>query len=384
MQTGYAQGPNRATDMTTGAAPATNHVLDNPTGPAPATNQSPDNPSRAAPATNQVPDNPTGPAARPTKEAQINTGTVAAKPPNQGSSRSEAPKSPASQSPPNLSQFTIETEDERAHSPPRSSPSALASPLEPEAGDSEPPLSPAPQSPIEPEAGDSEWSSGSLSSASQQREEELSDHSAYSEDSWHTQVKSDDGSKRCPIRRRLRDLNEAKEASGRELDEENAGLNGDKTARKRKKGMAKSDVRRGRGMAKARKPAAPECRPELIPVGDAEFTSCPVCTKVVTTVRVLTLENLPGPYRTYNMFPIKARLEILKKFLQRYSWAEGEKVERCLDVYEKIASEAYSNAMSDVRGSYTKKYGKDKSVWKDFPPHWCKNPTYWKGLCLIW
>ncbi|KAF3338507.1 Plant transposase (Ptta/En/Spm family) [Carex littledalei] len=93
---------------------------------------------------------------------------------------------------------------------------------------------------------------------------------------------------------------------------------------------------------------------------------------------------MPGPYRTYNMFPIKARVEIVKKFLQRYTWGERENVERCLDVFERIASEAYYHAMTSVRREYTKKYGKDKEVWKDFPPQWCKNVNHWKGLCLIW
>lgn len=193
----------------------------------------------------------------------------------------------------------------------------------------------------------------------------------------------DDGGKRGIKRIALRDCEEALHISGIELEEENTTGAEGQAKRKRKRGQ-KSDVRRGRGMAKARKPSNFACRPELFVVGDAEFTSTPICTKVVATIRVLTLENMPGPYRTYNMFPVKARLEILKKFLQRYSWGEGESVKRCLQVFETIAADAYSRELVLLRGKYIKKYTEDKLLWRDFPPQWCKNPQHWKGLCLIW
>ncbi|KAF3328438.1 Plant transposase (Ptta/En/Spm family) [Carex littledalei] len=234
------------------------------------------------------------------------------------------------------------------------------------------------------EAGDSDWSVWAESEATQEREEETSEDTTNSEeDSAHPAIKDDDGGKRSLRLRPLRSCDEAKEANNRELDEESLREAEDKTTRKRKR-VGKSEVRRGRGKANPRRAAAPDMRPELIVVGDAEFTSSPLCTKIVTTVRILTLECMPGPYRTYNMFPIKARVEIVKKFLQRYTWGEGENVERCLDVFERIASEAYYRAMTSVRREYTKKYGKDKEVWKDFPPQWCKNVNHWKGLCLIW
>ncbi|KAF3334976.1 Plant transposase (Ptta/En/Spm family) [Carex littledalei] len=236
----------------------------------------------------------------------------------------------------------------------------------------------------QPEAGDSDWSYSSQTPFTQETEAETSEINTCSEEeSAHPAVNFDDGGKRTLRRRPLRNCDEAKEANNRELDEESARGAEVKTTGKRKR-AGKSEVRRGRGMAKPRKPAAPGARPELMVVGDAEFTSTPICTKVVSTVRILTLENMPGPYRTYNMFPIKARLEILKKFLQRYSWGEGEDVQRCLDVFERIASEAYYSEMTHLRKKYTSQYGKDKEVWKDFPPQWCKNPGYWKGLCLIW
>ncbi|KAF3330949.1 Plant transposase (Ptta/En/Spm family) [Carex littledalei] len=235
-----------------------------------------------------------------------------------------------------------------------------------------------------PEAGHSGWSDWDMSESTQERVEETSEDMTNSEeDSAHPAIKDDDGSKRTLRLRPLRSCDEAKEAHNREFDEESLREAEDKTTRKRKR-AGKSEVRRGRGKAISRRPAAPDMRPELIVVGDVEFTSSPICTKIVTTVRILTLECMPGPYRTYNMFPIKARVEILKKFLQRYTWGEGENVERCLDVFERIASEAYYRAMTSVRREYTKKYGNDKEVWKDFPPQWCKNVSHWKGLCLIW
>ncbi|KAF3336621.1 Plant transposase (Ptta/En/Spm family) [Carex littledalei] len=241
-----------------------------------------------------------------------------------------------------------------------------------------------PNSPLQPEAGDPKWDDWPESDATQQGESEYGEDTADSEeDSTHPAVVDDDGGKRGCKRIALRDCEEAVEASGRELDDENATGAEGQAKRMRVRGH-KSDVRRGRGMAKGRKPSHFGSRPQLFVVGDAEFTSLPVCTRVVATIRVLTLENMPGPYRTYNMFPVKARLEILKKFLQSYSWGEGESVKRCLQVFETIAADAYSRELVVLRGKYTKKYTEDKLLWRDFPPQWCKNPQHWKGLCLIW
>ena len=241
-----------------------------------------------------------------------------------------------------------------------------------------------PNSPLQPEAGDPKWDDWPESDATQQGESEYEEDTADSEeDSTHPAVVDDDGGKRGCKRIALRDCEEAMEASGRELDDENATGAEGQAKRRRVRGQ-KSAVRRGRGMAKGRKPSHFGSRPQLFVVGDAEFTSLPLCTRVVATIRVLTLENMPGPYRTYNMFPVKARLEILKKFLQSYSWGEGESVKRCLQVFETIAADAYSRELVVLRGKYTKKYTEDKLLWRDFPPQWCKNPQHWKGLCLIW
>ncbi|KAF3331417.1 Keratin-associated protein 16-1 [Carex littledalei] len=195
-------------------------------------------------------------------------------------------------------------------------------------------------------------------------------------------VYTDDGSIRCRNRRTLRSCPDAFQACGRELDASAAQETADKKKRKRKKG--KSDVRCGRGLARPRDPVRPDDRPYLMVVGDAEFTTSPFCTKVITTVRVLTLENLPGPYRSYNMFPSRIRLVILQQFLQRYSWGPKEDIGRCLDVFEKIAAEAYMRELNETRQQLTKKYGNEKEKWKDFPPKWCKNIEAWKGLCDVW
>lgn len=110
----------------------------------------------------------------------------------------------------------------------------------------------------------------------------------------------------------------------------------------------------------------------------------PLCTKVITTIRTLTLENLPGPYRSYHTFPSRVRLAILKQFLQRYSWGKDQDIGRCLDVFEKIAAANYVSHLSETRATYKLKYSEDKAAWKDFPPPWCKNVEHWKGLCDIW
>ena len=59
-------------------------------------------------------------------------------------------------------------------------------------------------------------------------------------------------------------------------------------------------------------------------------------------------------------------------------------IARCLDVFENIAADAYMREMTETRSACTKKYGKQKELWKDFPPKWCKNADYWRRLCDIW
>ncbi|KAF3329162.1 Plant transposase (Ptta/En/Spm family) [Carex littledalei] len=223
---------------------------------------------------------------------------------------------------------------------------------------------------------DTDWSPSRSETASQPQ-------SGDSSPCAHTEgLYTDDGRIRCRNRRTLRSCPESWKACGRELDESAAQESAEKKKRKRNKG--KSDVRCGRGLAKPRAPVQPAGRPYLMVVGDAEFTSSPFCTKVITTIRVLTLENLPGPYRSYNMFPSQIRLVILQQFLQRYSWGPKEDIGRCLDVFEKIAAESYMRELNETRQQLTKKYGDDKEKWKDFPPKWCKNIEAWKGLCDVW
>ncbi|KAF3336796.1 hypothetical protein FCM35_KLT19382 [Carex littledalei] len=194
-----------------------------------------------------------------------------------------------------------------------------------------------------------------------------------------TQAETDAAHIRCRNRRTLRSCPDAFQACERELDESVAQGSAGKNKRKRNKG--KSPVRCGRGLGKPRDPVHPKDRPKLMVVGDVEFTALPECTKVITTIRLLTLENLPGPYRSYYMFPLRVRFVILQQFLQRYSWSAKEDVGRCLDVFEKIAAEAYMRELNETRQQLTKKYGNEKEKWKDFPPKWCKNIEAWKGLC---
>ncbi|KAF3324615.1 Plant transposase (Ptta/En/Spm family) [Carex littledalei] len=231
----------------------------------------------------------------------------------------------------------------------------------------------------QPQSGDSshtDWSPSRSETASQPQSGDSSPRA-------HTEgVYTDDGSIRCRNRRTLRSCPEAFQACGRELDESAAQESAEKKKRKRNKG--KSDVRCGRGLAKPRAPVQPADRPYLMVVGDAEFTSSPYCTKVITTIRVLTLENLPGPHRSYNMFPSRIRLVILQQFLQRYSWGPKKDIGRCLDVFENIAAESYMRELNETRQQLTKKYGNEKEKWKDFPPKWCKNIEAWKGLCDVW
>ncbi|KAF3341593.1 Plant transposase (Ptta/En/Spm family) [Carex littledalei] len=192
----------------------------------------------------------------------------------------------------------------------------------------------------------------------------------------------DDGSRRCRMRRPLRSIPEARLLSGLELDNSASGVAAGK--RKRRTKGKKPEVRNGRGLAKPREPSKPADRPKLMVVGDAEFTSEPEDTKVVATIRLLTLANLPGPFRSYNTLPSGARFDTLKQFLQRYSWGEEEDVLRCIDVFENIAADAYGRVLTDTRRVCLEKYGPSKEEWKGYCPRWCKNESIWKGLCDIW
>ena len=127
--------------------------------------------------------------------------------------------------------------------------------------------------------------------------------------SSHPAELEDDGSKRCLLRRPLHGVPGALDACGLELDGSATTASAVNTKRKRNKG--KNVVRCGRGPARGREPAPPEDRPELFIIGDGEFTSSPLCKKVISTIRLLTLENLPGPYRSWKSFPSQTRLLIL-------------------------------------------------------------------------
>ena len=126
----------------------------------------------------------------------------------------------------------------------------------------------------------------------------------------------DDGGRRVRLRLPLSACLEARGLSGKELDPlEQKMLFGKKRKSKGKEKGKTDEKPRGRGLAKAREPAKPEDRPELYVVGDAEFRSNTKCTKVVSTIRLLTVTEMPGPYRTYNRFPSRTRIEILRRFL---------------------------------------------------------------------
>ena len=183
------------------------------------------------------------------------------------------------------------------------------------------------------------------------------------------------------MRLSLRECPEARKFSGEDLDWSSSKVQARK--RKRVTFRKKSDVRCGRGQGKPRDPADPDSRPKLKIVGDREFTSEPGCTKIIPTIRVATCECLPGPLRSFNMFPTRVRLQILRKFLQRYSWADGEDVGLCLDVFERIAADAYSRVLVQTRKNYTARISHDKEKWKEFCPQWCQNLDHWKGLCDI-
>lgn len=96
-----------------------------------------------------------------------------------------------------------------------------------------------PNSPLRPEAGDPEWDEWPDSDATQQGESENGQDASYSEeDSTHPAVADDNGSKRGAKRLALCDCDEAMEASGRELDEENATGAKGQAKRKRKGGKS--------------------------------------------------------------------------------------------------------------------------------------------------
>ncbi|KAF3338785.1 hypothetical protein FCM35_KLT16256 [Carex littledalei] len=158
-------------------------------------------------------------------------------------------------------------------------------------------------------------------------------------------VLEDDGSRRFRKCRTLRSCHEAIEASGKDLDWSVATV---QTGKRKRSGKGKKpDVKGVWGLAKPRGPTHPDSRPVLKVVGDAEFTSEPEDTKIVATIRLLTCECMPGPIRSFNMFPSRVRLQILFKFLQRYSWADGEDVGRCLDELFQTLKVANGNEMDD-------------------------------------
>jgi hypothetical protein len=115
---------------------------------------------------------------------------------------------------------------------------------------------------------------------------------------------------------------------------------------RRTRSKNRDEAQRIQGIAKPAIPKPPAARPKLTPVGDCFFIPEPFCRKVKMTVRFLTVENMSGPYRTYNMFPVADRLAILRKFLMRYTWGPGDDVSRCLDVYENLAANMYGNELS--------------------------------------
>ncbi|KAF3341225.1 Plant transposase (Ptta/En/Spm family) [Carex littledalei] len=235
--------------------------------------------------------------------------------------------------------------------------------------------SPAAQAPPEPSLSDQR-------ARTLQEEDASGEQYTEFESSPHPAILDDDGSRRCLRRRPLTWIPEALDACGLELDESAAQASA--VERKRKRSKRKGNERCGRGLAMPRDPVPPEDRPELAVVGDAEFTSSPKCTKIITTLRLLTLWNLPGPYRSWNMFPSTTRLFILKQFLQRYSWGAEQDTVRCIEVFERVAAETYMRELGETRRWLTRKFGDEKEVWIDYPPKWCKNLEYWKGLVLIW
>jgi hypothetical protein len=157
-------------------------------------------------------------------------------------------------------------------------------------------------------------------------------------------------------------LDEALKAAGAELDVETIqGV----VKRKRERNKNKQKPRRGRGLGKPHELALPSLRPRLKVVGDYLFIpSTGTCTQLKTTIKLLVLENMPGPYRSYNLFSVQAKLNILRKFLQRYTWGPKEDIKRCLNVYENIAVDVYDRELHEKRSDCKKLYREDKEEWK--------------------
>jgi hypothetical protein len=177
-------------------------------------------------------------------------------------------------------------------------------------------------------------------------------------------------------------LDEALKAAGAELDVETIqGV----VKRKRERNKNKQKPRHGRGLGKPHELALPSLRPRLKVVGDYLFIpSTGTCTQLKTTIKLLVLENMPGPYRSYNLFSVQAKLNILRKFLQRYTWGPKEDIKRCLNVYENIAADVYDRELHEKRSDCKKLYREDKEEWKKHRASWCRNVEYWSSLCDIW
>lgn len=129
---------------------------------------------------------------------------------------------------------------------------------------------------------------------------------------------------------------------------------------------------KGRGPSKPCQPAWKEGTPQLFVVGDGEFQSKPKCRKIVTTIRLLTVQNMPGPCQSWNGFSIEAREVIMKKFLQVYRWGSGKIVRCCVDVFENIASDVYCRELTKARDKLMRQYGhlaEKIDAWKSHPSH---------------
>ena len=199
----------------------------------------------------------------------------------------------------------------------------------------------------------------------------------------------DDGRRRYRLVERLRFY--SSELSANEDDGPDEGQQAEKegsqkgnVGQKKRNKVGGKEKPQVRGPHRGRGPSEAGNRPRLVVVGDGEFAATPKCKKIVTTIRLLTLEYMPGPFRSYNLFPVDARLRILRQFLRRYSWEHGQDVGRCIDVFEAIAADAYSRQLTVTRRSYLKKFGDNKETWSENQPRWCKNNSHWRGLCDIW
>jgi len=56
-------------------------------------------------------------------------------------------------------------------------------------------------------------------------------------------------------------------------------------------------------------------RPEVWPVGRAEFASEPYCSMIVGTIAKLTLRAMPAPLRSFNSWPKKPKQVVTNQFL---------------------------------------------------------------------